>query len=276
MSNARQCGVTLQSLDEKNFDHGIILAQTPPEGLPIPLGNKCTYEALLSYLTPIAANMLVQGLKDRVFVTPLRQAGWLDIKPSETTKMAKRTEITHAPKLSSADRRIKWEEEDAIQIERRYRALGRLWTEVLFGPDTKKRIVFEDVEVVPKNEAIAQLTKSEKGVHRGRLIVGEVQKRVIRFMVTKAYDKLEPRFFVVDGDAIIINCNHDALRVRKITVEGKGSQHARQVFEGLTEWDTWKILRENFQVIVKKEDGETGDGDDLESKRTAEEEAYDD
>lgn len=273
MTNAQQCGVTLQSLDEKSFDNGLILAQTPPRGLAIPLGNKCTYNDLLNYLTPIAATMLVQGLKDRVFVPPLIDVGWLKhIKPSTKTEKAKLTKIIHAPKITSADRQINWGH-SSVTAERKYRALGRLWTEIMFDPETKKRIVLEDMEVVPTPEPILKLLRSEKGVRRGRLTVGEEKRRILRFMVTiKENGDLKPRFFVIDGEAIIVAGSADALRVKKITVEGKGTQAARQVFEGLKEWDTWKVLRENFHVIVRRNGGGIEEQVASESEKTAEEE----
>jgi methionyl-tRNA formyltransferase len=257
MSNAHQCGVTLQTLDEESFDNGTILAQTPPKGLAIPFRDKCTYRDLLNYITPLASAMLVQGLRDRVFVPPLIDVGWLkNIKISNQTERAKLTKIVHAPKITSMDKRINWKDHSAITIERRYRALGRLWSEVQLDPETKKRIVFEDIELVPIPEVILQLLKSEQGTRTGKLSVGE-KRGIVRFMVICPDSKdgdMKPRFFVVDGDSIIIASKNGALRVKKITVEGKGKQDASKIFKELKEWDQWKILRENFRVIVRKQE----------------------
>jgi methionyl-tRNA formyltransferase len=259
MANAQQCGVTLQTLDEESFDNGTILAQTPPHGLAIPFKDKCTYPELLSYITPIAANMLVQGLRDRVFVPPLTDVGWLkEMQKKKETEKTKLTKIIHAPKITSADKWINWTEESAIPIERRYRALGRLWSEVQIDTQTKKRIVFEDMELVPTPEAVLQLLKRARRIRTGIVKVGDERKRNVRFMVTcsgKSKEDLKPRFFVVDGDAIIVVSRHGSLRVKRITVEGKGKQDARAVFEGLREWDLWNVQMENFRMIVRDKGG---------------------
>ena len=272
MSGARQCGVTLQTLDETKFDNGTILAQT--KALPLPLDNRCTYSDLLNYLTPIAASLLVNGITDRVFIPPLFDAGWLkQIPPTEKTEKAKLTKIIHAPKITSYDKCINWREESAIPIERRYRALGRLWSEVMVDPKTKKRIVFEDMEVVDTPEEITSLLKMLKTAQKeqaGLIQVNLEGRGAIRFMVpcqnTEKYD-LKPRFFVCDGDAIIVACQNGALRIKRITVEGEAKQHASKVFQAVQEWELWNIRMDNLRLIVKaKSDGVDFEVDSKEEK----------
>ncbi len=147
-----------------------------------------------------------------------------------------------------------------------------------FDPDTKRRIFFEDIELVPTPEPILQLLEREKGVRRGRLVVGEEKRRVLRFMVLspeKELGDLRARFFVVDGDAIVISCRHGGLRVKQITVEGKAKRDARKVFERLEEWDKWKILRDDFRVIVKRQEEMDFDSATEEGVRTVYETASD-
>jgi len=261
MTNAQQCGVTLQTLDANTFDTGVILAQPPPHG--IPRKEKCTYFDLLNYLTPIAATTLVQGLRDRVFVPPLKDVGWLrNIKPSTENDKAKLTQIVHAPKITSANRCVNWTSDSAISIERRYRAFGRLWTEILFAGGVKKRIILEDMELVPMPGVIEGLLKHASTTRKGTVQVSVETMRQVRFMVTgaktsvdettKEKEYLKPRFFVVDGDAAIFACKNGALRVKQITVEGKEKQHARLVLEGAKGWDQWRLRMENYVLLAKK------------------------
>ena len=116
--------------------------------------------------------------------------------------------------------------------------------------------MFEDMEIVPMPEVLAKLLNQERGTRTGSLETGEEKRDIVRFMVMppksdEGYRTM--RFFVVDGDAIIIACRwNSALRVKEITVEGKGKQAASKVFQGLKEWEDWKIVREDFRVVVKK------------------------
>ncbi|QSZ33168.1 hypothetical protein DSL72_002754 [Monilinia vaccinii-corymbosi] len=123
-------GVTLQTLDPHKFDNGTILSQ---EAFPVPQPDTINFQGLLDFITPKAANLLVQGIRDRVFMNP--DAIQL-IKP--------------APKIKPIDRYIDFEKGISIDVERRYRALGRLWcyTRTWWSAKAKKRTIFKDFEVV--------------------------------------------------------------------------------------------------------------------------------
>jgi methionyl-tRNA formyltransferase len=106
-------GVSLQSLDEQAFDHGVVLAQTPLPGIPVP--DDCTTQRLRDMMTPVAAKMLVDGLRAGVHVPPYEDVGW---KPdAEEAKALKK-----AFKLSKHHRQIKWSDWSAQDIDRRRRA----------------------------------------------------------------------------------------------------------------------------------------------------------
>ncbi|APA12559.1 hypothetical protein SS1G_03801 [Sclerotinia sclerotiorum 1980 UF-70] len=124
-------GVTLQTLDPHKFDHGTILSQ---EGFPIPQPRTINYQGLLDFVTPKAADLLAKGVRNRVFVNPESDQA---IKP--------------APKISPVARYINWEEGLSADVERRHRALGRLWcyTRTWWSGKNKKRTIFHDFEVVP-------------------------------------------------------------------------------------------------------------------------------
>ncbi|KAI1850204.1 hypothetical protein JX266_004062 [Neoarthrinium moseri] len=69
-------GVTLQTLDHHNFDAGTVLAQTHlRNAYRIP--DACTVPQLQDALAPLAAEMLVDGLRRGLHVPPHADAGWL-------------------------------------------------------------------------------------------------------------------------------------------------------------------------------------------------------
>ncbi|KAA8574481.1 hypothetical protein EYC84_005940 [Monilinia fructicola] len=133
-------GVTIQTLDPHKFDHGTILSQ---EGFPIPQPNTINFKGLLDFITPKAANLLAKGIRDRVFVNP---------EANQVNKLA--------PKIKPNDRYIDLEEGLSIDVERKYRALGRLWcyTRTWWSGKDKKRTIFEDFEVVtlPDNSMVPE------------------------------------------------------------------------------------------------------------------------
>lgn len=60
-------GVSLQTLHPTKFDHGVILAQTPFPGIKHDTTTVSELEALLA---PMGADMLVQGIKERIYIPP--------------------------------------------------------------------------------------------------------------------------------------------------------------------------------------------------------------
>lgn len=68
-------GVTLQTLDHKTFDAGVVLAQTAlKDAYKVP--PCCTVPELQTALTPLATDMLVQSLREGRHISPHRAAGW--------------------------------------------------------------------------------------------------------------------------------------------------------------------------------------------------------
>ncbi|KAI1462761.1 Formyltransferase [Annulohypoxylon moriforme] len=131
-------GVTLQTLDVERFDHGKILAQTPALSIP----PECTYKKLLDMVTPIAADLLIQGLRGGVYVPPLEE-----ITPEDP-----QTPLLHAPKITKADRQIL--PPRLPDLLTRFRALGSLWLWSRDNHGTPKRVIFEaisDLEPIHPN-----------------------------------------------------------------------------------------------------------------------------
>ncbi|KAJ4294555.1 Methionyl-tRNA formyltransferase [Kalmusia sp. IMI 367209] len=67
-------GISIQTLHPSEFDRGIILAQTPSPGIRIP--SWASFEDLNTLLADEGADMLVNVLKSRAFVPPLKDVGW--------------------------------------------------------------------------------------------------------------------------------------------------------------------------------------------------------
>jgi len=80
--------------------------------------------------------MLVQGLRDRVFVPPLKEVSWWS-NPQLRDQAPK---IRHAPKITPKDRCIDWSSFSANEILRRQRVLGSLWN-MATGLDKRKRVI---------------------------------------------------------------------------------------------------------------------------------------
>ncbi|KAL2864614.1 methionyl-tRNA formyltransferase [Aspergillus lucknowensis] len=141
-------GVTLQTLHLQNFDHGTILAQTPPPGFEIPNPDTCTVPQLLGIVSPKSAEMLVEGIQKGLFVPPIEDAGWYS--------SAGQKDLIHATKIRPEDRHIDWGKWTCLDINRRHRVLGPLWSKslVVGAPSgstptfQQRRVIFGEIEEV--------------------------------------------------------------------------------------------------------------------------------
>ncbi|KAK8879533.1 formyl transferase [Apiospora arundinis] len=93
-------GVSLQTLDPHEFDKGLVLAQSRDDAL-IQIPPQCTVPQLLELVTPVGADMLVQGLRDGVHVPPLEEQRSGVAKGRQAAAAAA---VTHAPKIETKDR----------------------------------------------------------------------------------------------------------------------------------------------------------------------------
>lgn len=115
LSGTEVTGVSLQTLHPSEFDHGIILAQTTP----LRHGAE-TVPDLEQCLAPKGAELLLQGIRDRIFMNNPRDLDHQKAAFDEGT-------LQLAPKISPADRRIDWQSWTAENILRRQRVIGPLW-----------------------------------------------------------------------------------------------------------------------------------------------------
>ena len=134
LCGCKTTGITLQTLHPRHFDRGTILAQTPYPGFDFEAANVGQLEALV---TPKAAEMLVRGIRDRLFVPPLQDVGW----HTDNQQL----KLRHAPKITTEDRHIDWDNWTSEKILRRHQVIGPLWNfaqSSIAGNTSKRRIIW--------------------------------------------------------------------------------------------------------------------------------------
>ncbi|KAK8084796.1 methionyl-tRNA formyltransferase [Apiospora hydei] len=96
-------GVSLQTLSPHEFDKGLVLVQSWDDDL-IRIPPRCTVPQLLELVTPVGAQMLVQGLRDGVHVPPLEEQS--GVAKSQDQDQDQAATIFHAPKIEPKDRAL--------------------------------------------------------------------------------------------------------------------------------------------------------------------------
>lgn len=110
-------GVTLQTLHPSKFDQGIILDQTPPPGLMIPNPDTTTAKELTDMLAPIGAEMLVDAIRNRVYIPPYTSVGG---------QRDDSAAVLTAPKVTSQMQAVDFSTQTHAEILRRNRGIGPL------------------------------------------------------------------------------------------------------------------------------------------------------
>ncbi|EGU87006.1 hypothetical protein FOXB_02400 [Fusarium oxysporum f. sp. conglutinans Fo5176] len=197
-------GISLQTLDHRIFDHGTILSQTSRPGISIPPG--CTVQELTSLLAPIGAQMLIQGLRDGVYVPPRQNTGWRAEELSDE-------QLVHAPKVTKADGHIKWTKWTGDDIVRRVRVLGSVWTHAVNKKGDKKRLIFQDAETISSKDI---------GNHGAKVRLLEDTGVVLETLI---WDQ-------GDGSCAIRTLDDSVIRVKKIKEEGKSQRDAMAGLRG--------------------------------------------
>jgi methionyl-tRNA formyltransferase len=256
MNGDTTTGISVQTLDHKHFDSGRILAQTRPKGLTIPSPSKITYFGLHEFLKGRAAEMLVQSLQDKVFIPPIYDLGWYHEFALSNSK-----ELVHATKISPADRQIDWYDFSPEKIDRYHRALGRLWSDVQVDGKTKKRVIFEDFEIVTMPPFLREWFRTlESSGSNGRPIERSMDKDV-RFFVYERDMSFRPQIYFPDEDKAIILANptnpKSCIRVREVTVEGGVKKPAYRALREFKHWEVWDLSRDRTGVfkVDSKEEG---------------------
>lgn len=224
----KHIGVTLQTLDPVYFDQGVVLAQTPRPGFEIPDPECITFSQLQDFVAPKAADLLIQGIRDRLYVPPVSAI------ESASGQAAK-----HAGKITSSDREIDLTGGVSVQIVQQYRALGRLWMELCTDNGTI-RATLEGLDVTtmplhpqhPDSPAERDVFKFLPDPWREHFIRdGEFVAHSVRSTTGTGIQGLT---YVHDGDAIVIRSREGrGIRVRNITLSGQPKRPARIVMANL-------------------------------------------
>ncbi|KZL85218.1 formyl transferase [Colletotrichum incanum] len=232
-------GITLQTLHHKSFDHGTVLSQTPLPGIPVP--ENCTTQRLHDIVTPLAAEVLVEGLRKGLHVPPLKDVGW---QPNEE----ERQQLNHAPKVTNHDRQINWSKWTADDVVLRQRVLGPVWCSA-YHHDSQKimRLKFGDTEVVERPDRINQYYRRRSLRKKGELAVEDIpgEDQDVKFVSWiwqpegKTQDRgswvahRTPFFEDEDGKSILIpSAGSSCLKLSTITVEGSRSKPAVTAISG--------------------------------------------
>lgn len=206
MEGRSTTGVTLQTLDDKSFDHGKILLQTPPLNLHELGLQKPTYPELRDLVTSHAQRLLVQGIRERVFVSPIH----------DLTTKSDEQKLTFARKLKAQDAEIDWSK-GSSRIARQFRALGPLWCAMQLKDGSTTRVKFDDLEELPRAE------RKVRGRLRAERYNGENRLR---------FSSEKDGSIVIIGNGTVQDGQVD-LRVGKITMEGKSKMAAKMAAEVL-------------------------------------------
>ncbi|MCJ1323657.1 Methionyl-tRNA formyltransferase [Thelotrema lepadinum] len=108
------------------MDGGQILAQTPLPGVPIPFPDSIKVPELRNYAGQLGAEMLVQSLREGLFVPPVTDYSSQAAQALEHRGRTPR----HARKLGLEDKHIRWGAWTSDEILRRGRTLGALWSNI--------------------------------------------------------------------------------------------------------------------------------------------------
>lgn len=235
-------GVTLQTLHPERFDHGAILAQTPP--LKIPDGPQCTYKELLDFVIPKAAEILVQGIRKRLFISDPNRPPSIPSAPESDRP------LRHAPKITTRDRHIEWAKWTTEDLLRRDRVLGRLWSFCQAKGKPQTRIILEGFADVTPEVAESQWFDQLREAAGTPCSQAQPQPQSTRNLYSASEGKDPEEFFLLPlmsadhqcfsipcakrGDAVLMcHPNGDAVLVEEITVEGGKKKAAAKV---LDEW----------------------------------------
>ena len=129
-------GVSVQTLHPSQFDGGVVLAQTPAPGIPIPAGMSA--DALTQRLGEEGASMLVDVLKKGAFVPPLRDVGWY----KEAT-----APVDHAGKMAKTDQQVEFSTTTLDRLVKVRRAIGEPWCTLGNG----ERLILNEFSVVDRD-----------------------------------------------------------------------------------------------------------------------------
>ncbi|UNI20541.1 Methionyl-tRNA formyltransferase [Purpureocillium takamizusanense] len=217
-------GITLQTLDDKQFDHGAILAQTPHPGISVRPG--APLQEVIQDAAARGAELLVQGLRNGLHVPPYES-----LLEQQQRRPPQGQPLAHAPKVTKADAQVDWDAwTSGEEFARRARVFGSVWTHAVNDAGHERRVLFLDAEPVGAGnlrgeEVIVEFAHDDGSgedwaTHLRRVIVDEASG-TCAVSVGKAVGVEEEG----EGDGADANCR-EWLMVRRVKVDGKKEQNA--------------------------------------------------
>lgn len=216
LQGRQHIGISLQTLDDKKFDHGTVLAQLPPPGIPI--RPDWSIHDVTRHAAAAAAQILVEGLRDGLHVPPHR-----DVTGMPPRELGSRP-LVHAPKVTKADAQIDWARWTTPEyFERRMRVFASVWTRAVDKAGAPRRIIWQDVA---------------PAVHTDRVVprAGEVEGTVTFVQQPEprqgdGEERESTRTVVMDEETGACEVRLDAeddlwVRLKRVKVEGKEEQDA--------------------------------------------------
>lgn len=208
----------MQTLDATQFDHGVVLSQTPAPGLRVT--RHPTLTLLTRKLAVEGAELLVQGLRDGLHVPPYHDASWKAAAADTVDEP-----LQHAPKITTADTEVDWNGWTPDEWARRLQLKQSVWTlGESVGPQgtscqrrrRRRRLLFHDAVPVAADEvrgrrATMQVAKAADEAHTRLTVSVDVKKGDL-------YVLLPPRGDGEEEDAWI--------RLRRATLEGRPEKPA--------------------------------------------------
>lgn len=256
MKQSALTGVTLQTLDDKAFDQGIILDQTPQaEAIAAQRGQ--TFTEFTDYIGTKGAEMLVRGIDNRVYVPPLVERGWYSKSPEN---------LTYAHKTTSADTRADFVSSTAREIVLKSHAFRRLWCKVWTAPGTVMRLILEEIEHCPVPPLLAELRELQRQGPVAQKDLVPLIERGLRFMVFPNPKKKDPatvpaQAYVNDeevpGCIIVVTSNASeterTVRVKSITMEGEVKKSAAACMNKIRDLAYWSLGSDkNRRLFVER------------------------
>ena len=207
LAGRQHIGLSLQTLHPTAFDGGTILVQTAGDGFEIPQPETITVPELSTFAAPKAGAMLVQALRDRVYVPP-----YDPVEP--------KVPESQAPKITPEMGHIDWSSWTADQVMRRQRVLGRVWNvldESSSGSSSDERrliwsspfervigidgtLLTEKGQPVPDSAACLPTVDNQILMSRHMIVGGRAEKPSRDAMKREAFHHLRPNFSLGKDD----------------------------------------------------------------------------
>ena len=221
-----QTGVSLQTLHPTKFDEGVVLAQTPG---PFPIDDQITESALADSLAPVGAKLLVEAIRNRLYLPPYHAV------------IPLRRAVSLAPKIKMEDKIMDFQNLSSNELCQRWRALGPLHAFAEDVDGKKLRVKCGRVHSARNNYDLVDRLRYVS--EEERELYDQTPIGVPFACVSRARDVM------FCHEPLIVKTKDGAIKICDATVEGKlsgsAAQRAAQAklfgtpiqLEGVNEWN---------------------------------------